>query len=319
MKFDVIIGNPPYQISDGGQGASAKPIYHKFIENAIDMSPRYISFIVPSRWFVGGKGLDKFRKQMLNDKRICKIVDFPHSKDCFPSVDIKGGVNYFLWSRNYKNNCEIITSKNGSKNNSKKRFLNEFGEIFIRDNNSISILNKVKIKNEKTMEEIVSSRKPFGFPTNFINFTETKSENSIKIFANKKIGFIDKNLIEVGSEFLSKYLVLITEASGSGEDKTVLSKPIITEKNSCCTETYIIIDSFETKEKAINLSYYIKTKFFRFLVSLIKNTQHGTKKVYRFVPYLPMDKEWTDEKLYKRYNLTQEEINYIEEKISPME
>jgi site-specific DNA-methyltransferase (adenine-specific) len=163
MKFDVIVGNPPYQMSDGGYGRSASPMYHKFIQQAKKMNPRYLTMIIPSRWFGGGNGLDDFRKEMLEDSRIRKLVDYENVSECFPGVDIAGGICYFLWDRDNKGLCEVKNILNGKKTIS-ERNLNEF-EIFIRNVNALSIIHKVISKKEKTMDEQVSSSKPFGLRT----------------------------------------------------------------------------------------------------------------------------------------------------------
>lgn len=316
MKFDVIIGNPPYQVNDGGgKGSSAISIYHKFIEKAIELNPKYISMIVPSRWLTGGRGLDKFREKMLNDNRLAVIVDFKNSKKCFPNVDIKGGVNYFLWDKNYNGHCNY---------NGIDRQLNEY-DIFIRNNNALSIINKVLIMSNSFMNEKVLSRAPFNIKTNFKDYKKEKFENSIKLYGNKQnmkdtngIGYIDKNFITKNIELINQHKIIIPKASGTGHDKIILGKPIYAEPGSICSETYLLIDYFDTKEEALNLIEYIKTKFFRFLISLRKTTQNTAKATYSFVPDLPMDRIWTDEMLYEKYNLNLEEIEYIESKIAPI-
>jgi site-specific DNA-methyltransferase (adenine-specific) len=315
MKFDVIIGNPPYQLNDGGFGASAMPIYQKFIEAAIDLEPRYISMIIPSRWFAGGKGLDEFRAKMLSDKRMKILVDYPNAEDCFPGVEIKGGVCYFLWDKTHNGVCEVISMIGGEQVSRAKRALDEY-DVFVRFNESIGIVNKIRSKNESTLDKKVSSRKPFGFTTNFNDFKAKQFKNSVKIYVNPslgKVGYVDREKIIINPEWVDKYKVLLAMAAeGKGTyPNNIIGKPILAEPNSCCTETYLVIDIFDDKIKAENLEKYTKTQFFRFLVSLKKNTQHLSKDRFSFVPDLDMSQEWTDEKLYQRYDITEEEQAFI--------
>ncbi len=162
MKFDVIVGNPPYQLSDGGAKASAIPIYQKFIQQAKKLNPRFLTMIVPSRWFAGGRGLDEFRKEMLHDTRIRVIVDFPNSVDCFPGIDLSGGVCYFLWDRDNKGNCEITTIVEGKSSTMERPLLEKGLDTFIRYNEAVPILRKVAALGEESFSTYVSSQKPFG-------------------------------------------------------------------------------------------------------------------------------------------------------------
>lgn len=323
MKFDVIIGNPPYQLKDGGAGASAKPIYHKFIQQAKKLNPKYLSFIVPARWYNGGKGLDEFRKEILNDDRLAQLHDFPDTSDCFPGLNIRGGVCYFLWDKQHSGKCEIYNYKNRKViNHTKRNLLEKDIDIFIRYNAAIDILHKVRLLKEKSFKDIVSSRKPFGLATNFKDFYKNKkNDNDVYLYRFGDNGYIEFDKIKINQDLIKEWKVLVSKAS-PGDDSfphLILSKPIISEPNSCCTETYILVGPFENENIAKNVVNYMKTYFFRFMVLLAKSTQDVTKKTYQFVPMQDFSQSWDDEKLYKKYALTQEEIDFIESMIKPMD
>jgi site-specific DNA-methyltransferase (adenine-specific) len=323
MKFDLIIGNPPYQLSDGkgGGGSSAIPLYHKFVEQAKKLEPKYLTMVIPSRWFSGGKGLNVFRNEMINDNRIRKLIDYPSSNEVFPGVQIEGGVCYFLWDRDNKGICEV-KNKYGEQENTLKRNLCEGGrDTFIRFNKSISIARKVSKHKEGSFSKIVSSRKPFSLSSDFNDFRKRNFTGAVKIYANKKIGWIENSKVTQNKKWINSYKVYISFAygSGGGFPQQVTNKPFFGEKNTCCTETYLVVGPFLKKGEAENVISYMKTKFFRFMVSLIKSTQNGTKKVYELVPMQDFSEPWTDEKLYKKYKLKKEEIDFIESMIRPMD
>jgi len=321
MKFDVIIGNPPYQLSDGGYGTSSSPIYQLFVLQAKKLSPRFLIMIIPARWFSGGKGLDEFRDEMLKDDRIRQIHDYPDASDIFPGVQIKGGICYFIWDRDNKGLCRVSSYDKGKLISIMERPLLEGNaETFIRYNEGISILNKIFAKKEKSIKYQISPRKPFGLPTTYKGKVKPFS-GSILLHQNGGVSYVAEEEIIFNKEIINKYKVFIPPL-GSGSDSfphPILGKPFIGEPNSICTETYLVAGVFDTEKEAANLISYISTKFFRFLVLLIKNTQHATSKVYSFVPVQDFSESWTDEKLYKKYNLTKDEIAFIESMIRTME
>lgn len=333
MKFDVIIGNPPYQLSDGGNGASAYSIYPKFVEQAIRLSPRFLSMIIPSRWFAGGgRGLPEFRKMMLDDDRIRVIHDYLNASDCFPGVEIKGGVNYFLWDRDNKGLCKVYTHFGKGAISTAERPLQEKGaDTFIRYNDAISIHRKVRAKNENSFSNFVSANDPFGFDVRQENsLKRIKPKFALKYFngsvafyyngwKREGLGYIETVSVRKHIDWLDKYKILVPKAIGSGDVKADWIKPIIPVLNSCCSETYIVIGPFDSEEIVKNVIGYINTKFFHLLVSLKKNTQEARRNVYEFVPIQDFSEPWTDEKLYKKYGLTQDEIEFIESMIRPME
>lgn len=330
MKFDAIVGNPPYQIMDGGgDGNSAQPIYNLFVDEAKTLEPKYISMIMPARWYSGGKGLDKFRMEMLTDKRLNTIHDFPETQDVFGGVNIRGGICYFLWNNKTEEDCNVYNHFKGNINYEKRPLLEKNAETFIRYNRAITILRKVQKFNEETFDNRVSSRLPFGIESNFKDYkNEKEGEYTIALYrsdrgsnskTNKKV-YIKEDAIKKNEEWKDRIKVLVSKASPGGDEypHQIISEPIIADKNSVCTETYLIVDFVDTIEQGENLKRYMKTKFFRFLISLIKNTQNISKSCFSFVPVQDNNQEWTDEKLYKKYNLDKEEIEFIDSMIKPM-
>lgn len=318
MRFDVIIGNPPYQLSDAGDSTGSSPIYNRFVDQAKKLNPRYLSMVIPSRWFAGGKGLDDFRNTMLHDNRISHLIDHPIASDVFPGVKVIGGICYFLWERDYNGPCEVTTHMN-DRSDTMTRPLGEF-DTFVRFNKAISILKKVALKKHPSMSAQVSRQKPFGLRT----FVQPENYGGVTLYANKKIGEISKSEIVAGAELLDKWKVLISMGYGEGGEareypRMIIGKPIVAAPPSACTETYISIGAYDTKSEAENLASYLRTRFLRLLVGLRKNTQHITKDRFAFVPLLPMTKKWTDEKLYLYFGLTVDEITFIESMVRPME
>lgn len=324
MKFDVVVGNPPYQMSDGGNGASASPIYHRFVQQAMKLRPRYLTMIIPSRWFSGGKGLDYFRSDMLHDRRIRILVDYFDSADCFPGVDIAGGICYFLWNRDSEGDCRVTSYRDGKESTLTRRLLNTGDETFIRFNEAVSIRQKVHEMKEVDFSVLVSARKPFGFSTSVIGKAKDGSRN-VKIYSNKNVvkvpGYVERREISQNAEWIDRHKVLISRAYGERGSfpYQVLGKPFHGEPNSCCSETYLLIGPFDSKKEVDNVITYISTKFLRFMVLLQKNSQDATKRTYSFVPMQDFSKSWTDAALYEKYKLTQDEIAFIESMIKPME
>ena len=319
MQFDVIIGNPPYQLDDGGYGTSAAPIYQLFVEKALDLDPRYAVFVTPSRWMAGGKGLDKYRGRMLSDKRMRRIVDYPKLYEGFPGVKIRGGISYFLWDREHNGPCEVQTIWDGQPTGpAVARHLDAYN-ILVRRNEAVPILEKVRRKSEPTLDARVSSGKPFGLRTFFHGKLAAKGlKKPVKLFGSQQVSWVDRKDIKVNPEWIDEWKVLMTAVQGTSAavETKFLSKPIIAKPGTACTETYLVAGHFDGEAEAINYAKYLRTRFVRFLVSLRKATQHATRDVYAFVPDPPLDQEWTDTKLYKRYGLTKDEIAFIESQVA---
>jgi len=326
MKFDVIIGNPPYQTGDGR--TSESPIYQHFIERSIELEPKYLAMIIPSRWFTGGKGLDSFREKMIKDRRIKSIVDNPKVYDCFPGVKIRGGVNYFLWARDYNGDCEFSTRIDGVITSTTKRDLRSGSGVLVRDNNASRIIKKVspKIAND-SLTRIVSSQFPFGqtLTTNYAGSQMEPFEDSIPLVFGGFIGYVQRGTIEKNVDWIDKWKVLLPKASSgdTAQDSqgriidVVLGEPIALAPGSACTQTYLVAGVFNTRKEAKNFATYLATKFVRFLVLQRKTTQDVNPDRFRFVPELDMKKLWTDEILYAHFKLTKLEIEYIETVIKP--
>jgi site-specific DNA-methyltransferase (adenine-specific) len=321
MKFDVIIGNPPYQMDDGGHGASAKPIYHFFVDMAKVLRPKFMTFIIPARWFAGGKNLDDFRENMIADRRIFCIVDYPNASECFPGVEIKGGVMYFLWDRDHNGDCEWVNVRSDQFSEPTLRDLREAGDTIVREEIAFGILDKVqKIHTGAWMESEVSARRPFGFDSTKRG-KPAKSPADIKLYQNGGVGYVARKEILRNDGWINKWKVIFPKAGGDGMKtlpNVVTGKPLVAEKGSACTETYLIAGLFDSKAAAERRVFYMKTRFFRFMVSLRKMTQDNTSKVFAFAPIMDPNQDWTDEKLYKHFKLTEEEITHIEATVKEM-
>lgn len=319
MKFDYVIGNPPYQEVDGGSGASATPVYNKFIEETKTLNPTAMSFIIPAKWYSGGKGLDKFREQMLNDKRMAVLVDYPNSLDVFPNVDVAGGVCYFVWAKSHEGKCYYINYRDGVKT-SEYRDLNEFS-TFIRYPIAAEIVKKVRLKGEQTLDTIVSSRKPFGLATN----VKPLKAGDIQLRFNGGTGPYKRSLISTGIENIDRYKIIISylTAEHAGQpDKNgqyrILSTMEKQPPKVVCSETYLVAGAFDTEAEADNYMRYLKTRFVRFLISILAMTQHISKGMFGFVPVQDFSRAWTDEELFSKYKLTSDEVAFIQSIIKEM-
>ncbi|OZB31649.1 MAG: restriction endonuclease [Ferrovum sp. 34-44-207] len=336
MQFDVIIGNPPYQLNTEGHGTQARPIYHKFIEQAKTLEPKYLCMVIPARWFSGGMGLDEFRSNMLGDSRLRVIEDFPDSNDVFPGTQIKGGVCFFLWNRDNSGKVKVTTHDKGIAGKSVVRPLLERGaDVFIRYNEALPILKKVIAKETKQdplsdnlsielpekmrFMNYVSSIGAFGLDSTFRG-KPNQSTGDIKVYRNGGVGYLAKSELTKEKHMVDKWKVFIPRA-GSGSDSfphSILGKPFVGEPGSISSWTYMYIGPFSSKKETENVISYISTKLFRLLVLLHKPSQDATKNVYTFVPIQDFSEKWSDEKLYKKYGITQSEIEFINSMIRPM-
>ncbi len=324
MQFDVIVGNPPYQMAGGAGGSSDSSIYHLFVQQAIKLEPRYLSMVVPSRWMAGGRGMDDFRSDMLTSQKLREIIDFPISKEVFPGVEVKGGICYFLWDGSHRGMANVTTIRSETKIGPTPRKLDEF-DVFVRDPRAVGILKKVMASKPTSIIDILTADTPFGFATNFEAFRQVRQVNDIELHLVKRgkrsVGYLDKSGIKKNSHLIDKWKVLAPKAGSDGGQRipdVVLGKPLVVPPGSVCTQTFIAF-WLNTEDEASSLQSYYCTKFFRFLVSLRKITQDSLRGTYSWVPMQNWDKEWSDEKLYKKYVLDADEIAYIESVIKPMD
>ena len=323
MQFNVIIGNPPYQMKGGAGGSSDSSIYHLFVEQAKKLKPEFLSMVVPSRWLAGGRGLDEFRKEMLSSRNLLRLVDFPVSSEVFPNVEVKGGICYFLYSDAHKGPCEVTVVRGGEEVTSSRQ-LDEF-DVFVRDPKAVGILRKVLKVGEQPITGILTADTPFGVATNFDGFHDKKKAGDVALHyvrsGKRDIGFVPRTTITKNASLINKWKVLIPEAGSDGGQKipdSVLGKPWLSPPPSVATQTFLAF-CVASEDEARSIESYYRTKFFRHLVSLRKLTQHALRSTYTWVPVQAWDRQWTDKALYKKYGLTKEEIDYVESVIRPMD
>lgn len=325
MKFDVVISNPPYQLETEGAGKQAKPIYNLFVEQAKKLNPRYMTMIIPSRWFSGGMGLDSFRDMMMQDSHITKLVDFANAKDCFPQNSISGGVCFFLRERDKAGDCEFTNIGNNSEN-TVIRALNEF-PVIVRYNEAVSIIHKITSKSKDKLEKIISSLMPYGLSTNYRGRAVKSHSDDLTLHSSRGITYISPSEINKGFDTVNKYKILISktgsehagEPGKDGSFKVLTSSVKVIGPGEVCTHSYFVIGCYDNNIMAENTLSYLKTRFVRFLILQSMSSINLSKLVFSFVPMQDFSKSWTDAELYEKYDLTDEEIAFIESMIKPMD
>ena len=328
MKFNAVVGNPPYQLS--GHGQKPLPIYQNFIDLARTLKPKCISIVSPSRWFAAND-LKEFRDSIIKENKLDIIHDFADARLCFPNVEIKGGISYFRWNDDSNQYCNFFIHNDKGVTQTMRNLSTENTEILIRDGYMIKILEKVQSKNEAKFNSLISSNDPFGFDMREehsskrvkVPYYNTPKENSAIFYYNgwrkKGVGYVDREIINKNTEWVDKVKILIPKAWGTGDTTKDWLKPFIVEKNTCCTETYLVVGPFDSLEIAENVVSYMGTKFFHFMVAIMKLTQNAMQGVYCNVPIQDFSHRWTDEDLYEKYGLDLFEREYIESLIKPMD
>ncbi|MBQ3683135.1 MAG: Eco57I restriction-modification methylase domain-containing protein [Succinimonas sp.] len=336
MKFDVIIGNPPYQLNTFSEteienkkkkqkNKQARPIYNLFVEQAKKLDPRYLCMIIPSRWFAGGMGLDDFRQSMMNDRGISRIVDYTNSKDCFPDISVSGGVCYFLRERDRSGDCEFTNITNDEKD-SMVRPLNEFGTL-VRFNKAVSIIHKIQSKHDAKLEEMISSLMPYGLSTSYRGKKNPPAEDALTLYSSDGISYITRSEICKGLESVDAYKILVSktcaehagEPGKDGKFKVIPSSMKVLVPGEICTHSYFFVGCWKDRAQAENALSYLRTKFVRFLMLLCVSGYGLSKLVFQFVPMQDFSKPWTDEELYAKYGISAKEIAFIDSMIRPME
>jgi len=323
MQFDVIIGNPPYQMTGGAGGSSDSSIYHLFVEQAMRLEPRLLTMVIPSRWLAGGRGMDEFRKSMLTGGHISHLVDYTKMSTAFPGVDFEGGVGYFLWEASHRGDCKYKLVLGDEEQPEVVRKLDEF-DIFVRDNRAVSILKKVQHLKESSVAELVSGDTPFGLATNFAEYKVKPFRGSVALYLTDRgqrvVAHTARSGIRKNVHLIDSWKVFLPEAYGErgAIPALVLGPSIVAPPESVCTQTYLVAGPFASKKAAASFQTYTKSRFFRFLVSLRKITQHALRSTYSWIPQQEWNRTWTDEDLYAKYGITQKEQAYIESQVRPM-
>ncbi len=324
MQFDVIIGNPPYQLKGGGGGTNDSSIYPLFVEQAIKLEPRFLVMVIPSRWLAGGRDLETFRRTMLTGGHIRRFVDYTRMSTAFPGVDFEGGVGYFLWDRETSGPCSYTLVLGEEQQPTVQRTLDDH-DIFVRDTRALAILHKVLAKGEPTMDEVISGDTPFGLATNYEDYAEAKTRGFLTLYltvrGRRTTAWIKNENVQKNRQLIPHWKVLLPEAYGErgAVPAVVLGPPIVAPPNSVCTQTYLVAGPFESESAALSVESYVQSRFFRFLVSLRKISQHALRSTYSWVPQQSWSRKWTDRMLYRKYGITEDEIAFIEAMIRPMD
>jgi len=321
MQFDVIIGNPPYQLGSDG-GTRDVPIYQHFVEQAKRLQPRFLTMVIPARWMASGLGLGEFRQTTLTDRRIRDLVDYPAASDVFPGVEVKAGVCYFLWDAAHEGGCNVTTVRGGEVIGPVQRNLGEY-DVFVRDGRAVSILHKVLNHGELSINTILARDKEFGWTSNFDGFHKTQRPGALPLYYIRKmkrdVGFIARDAVTKSAHLIDTWKVLVPQAFNGGDSvpHQILGKPLIAPSPSVCTQSFLFF-SVRSGDEAESVKSYYTTRLFRFLVSLRKITQHATHSTYKWVPMQAWDRAWTDEALYAKYGITLKEQAYIESQVRVM-
>lgn len=328
MQFDVVIGNPPYQMTGGGGGTNDSSIYPLFVDQALKLDPRFLSMVIPSRWMAGGRGMDEFRRRMLTDRHLRAIVDYPNSAQVFPGVDLKSGVCFFLWDREHSGDCSVTLIRDREVVGPSQRRLDEY-DVFIRDERAATILNKVLQVGGESFEDLLTGDTPFGLASNFSAFHSGEpGEGEVKVYASsnsgRRTGSMSRSLISKNAHLIDSWKVLAPKA-GPGNSgghilpDMVLGRPGVAEPNTVCTQTWIVAGPFNSRDEAESVARYLQSRFVRFLVSLRKLSQDAMRGVYRWVPQQDWSIDWTDAALCMKYGITNDEVAYIESVVKPMD
>ena len=321
MKLDAIVGNPPYQLVSTSDNQNRNPpIYHKFVQLGIRLLPEYMSLITPARWYSSNILMGNFPHEFMSDRRIMYLHDFTNANDIFPTVEIKSGVSYFLWNKHYNDKCNVASTINGVTEYSTRYLLSEYDDIFIRYNSGIPIIKKVLMKNEVSLSTVVSPQNPFGFNT-AVRGNSAKTSLSVKIYSKGLVvNYISKDDVTLHKEWIDDYKIIMPKAAEDGVlPGKVIGSCNILPPDTCCNGTFIVVGPFENADICANAKSYLYTKFARFLVGMKKMTQDLKDQTFALVPLQDFTKPWTDEELYKKYNLDENEIAFIESMIKPME